>query len=321
MGTLGGNLCNGSPASDTVPALMAFDAQLRARRPRRESTVVPLEEFLLGPGETALRTGRTAGAVDAVPRPRPGTGSAFVKISRVAADLAKASVAAVRGARGRPVVDCRLAFGSVGADRLRARKAEALLIGKAVQRRTGAGGRPVASEEISPIDDVRSTAWYRREVVKALTHDAPGAAWERGVGSARRGSRGPGARARGRLAEPATHACSPPRMTTYEIELTVNGEQTSGCGVKPNDLLLNVLRERLELTGTKYGCGIGECGACTVLLNGQPALACLVLAIAADGSEVLTVEGCRPRMGRWTRCRRRSLSTRPSSAATARRGC
>ncbi len=56
-------------------------------------------------------------------------------------------------------------------------------------------------------------------------------------------------------------------------------------------MLLNVLRERLGLTGTKYGCGIGEGGACTVLLNGQPVLACLVLAIAVDGSEVLTVEG------------------------------
>ena len=52
-----------------------------------------------------------------------------------------------------------------------------------------------------------------------------------------------------------------------------------------------MLRERLELTGSKYGCGVGECGACTVQLNGEPALSCLVLAIAADGSEVLTVEG------------------------------
>jgi carbon-monoxide dehydrogenase small subunit len=55
--------------------------------------------------------------------------------------------------------------------------------------------------------------------------------------------------------------------------------------------LLNVLRERLSLTGTKYGCGIGECGACTVLLDGRPTLACLTLAVAADGSDVLTVEG------------------------------
>ena len=74
------------------------------------------------------------------------------------------------------------------------------------------------------------------------------------------------------------------------ISLTVNGE-TMELDVSPNELLLNVLRERLELTGTKYGCGIGECGACTVWLNGTPVLGCLVLAVSADGGEVRTIEG------------------------------
>jgi carbon-monoxide dehydrogenase small subunit len=59
----------------------------------------------------------------------------------------------------------------------------------------------------------------------------------------------------------------------------------------PNDLLMNVLRENLELTGTKYGCGVGECGACTVRLDGKPVLSCLVPAVAASGSSVATVEG------------------------------
>jgi carbon-monoxide dehydrogenase small subunit len=74
------------------------------------------------------------------------------------------------------------------------------------------------------------------------------------------------------------------------IELIINGEMME-IDVSPNELLLNVLRERLELTGTKYGCGIGECGACTVWLNGTPILGCLVLAISADGGEVRTIEG------------------------------
>jgi carbon-monoxide dehydrogenase small subunit len=74
------------------------------------------------------------------------------------------------------------------------------------------------------------------------------------------------------------------------ISLTVNGEAME-IDVAPNELLLNVLRERLELTGSKYGCGVGECGACTVWLDGQPALGCLVLAVAADGCEIRTIEG------------------------------
>lgn len=75
-----------------------------------------------------------------------------------------------------------------------------------------------------------------------------------------------------------------------QIRLTVNGVKRE-LWVASNDLLLNVLRDQLGLTGAKYGCGIGECGSCTVLLDGEPVLACLTLAAAVDGSEVLTIEG------------------------------
>jgi aerobic-type carbon monoxide dehydrogenase small subunit (CoxS/CutS family) len=75
-----------------------------------------------------------------------------------------------------------------------------------------------------------------------------------------------------------------------QITLTVNGVKRELL-VAPNELLLNVLRERLELTGAKYGCGIGECGSCTVLIDGEPTLACLTLAIGLDGSDIVTVEG------------------------------
>ena len=79
-------------------------------------------------------------------------------------------------------------------------------------------------------------------------------------------------------------------MAEALLSLRINGESCEFL-VEPNTLLINLVRDQMELTGTKYGCGIGECGACTVLLNGAPALACLTLAIAVDGGEVLTVEG------------------------------
>lgn len=75
-----------------------------------------------------------------------------------------------------------------------------------------------------------------------------------------------------------------------QIELKVNGVRREIL-VSPNELLLNVLRDRLGLTGTKYGCGIGECGSCTVLVDGEPLLSCLTLAIGLDGSEIVTIEG------------------------------
>lgn len=75
-----------------------------------------------------------------------------------------------------------------------------------------------------------------------------------------------------------------------QITLKVNGVEREIL-VSPNELLLNVLRDRLSLTGAKYGCGIGECGSCTVLVDGEPVLSCLTLAIGVDGSDILTVEG------------------------------
>ena len=74
------------------------------------------------------------------------------------------------------------------------------------------------------------------------------------------------------------------------IQLTVNGAKR-GFDVEPNTLLLNLLRDKMSLTGTKYGCGIGECGACTVLMDGEAVLACMILAVDADGHRVDTIEG------------------------------
>jgi carbon-monoxide dehydrogenase small subunit len=75
-----------------------------------------------------------------------------------------------------------------------------------------------------------------------------------------------------------------------KITFKVNGEPVT-MDVKPNELLINVLRDKLKLTGTKYVCGIGECGACTVLLDGEPILSCLTLAVDVNGREVTTIEG------------------------------
>ncbi len=83
-------------------------------------------------------------------------------------------------------------------------------------------------------------------------------------------------------------------MKRYEnfaaIELQVNGERRRVI-VRPADTLLRVLREKLGLTGPKPGCENGDCGACTVLLNGKPVKSCLILAVEVEGEELTTVEG------------------------------
>ena len=286
MGTVGGNVCNGSPASDTIPALLAFDAQLRLVGPDGERTMA-LADFLLGPGKTAIKQGEILGQV-VLPRPPAPAGSAFIKISRVQADLAKVSAAAVLVRDGDRVVDCKLSFGSVAPTVIRCPQAEAFLRGKEFSPDLALEAGKLAMNEVSPIDDVRSNAWYRREIVKAVTHDVLVAAWERAAEP----------HSAPELAKEATpaeveapgEAISVAHDEQTLIHLRVNGHDEK-VWVSPNELLLNVLREKLEITGPKYGCGIGECGACTVMLNGQPALGCLTLAVAADGADVLTVEG------------------------------
>ena len=79
-------------------------------------------------------------------------------------------------------------------------------------------------------------------------------------------------------------------MAFHRITLTVNGE-IELVDVPSNMTLLGLLREKLALTATKNGCSAGECGACTVLMNGEPVNSCMVLAVECDGSEIITVEG------------------------------
>jgi xanthine dehydrogenase iron-sulfur cluster and FAD-binding subunit A len=287
MGTVGGNLCNGSPASDSAPALIAFGAEVEIVGPDGKRRL-PLEQFFLGPGKTALQKGELLTNV-ILPRPQAKTGSAFFKIMRVAADIAKTSGAVTIVRDGDRIVDCRMAFGSVAPTPVRAQGAEQILAGQVFSDELVDRASQMAANEVTPIDDVRSLAWYRREAVHVLARDGLHLAWQR----AQSGVDQWNVRSSdlGRLAAKA--ATTNTKIAADEkrwVELNINGKKQP-VWVAPNDLLLNVLREQLQLTGTKYGCGIGECSACTVQMDGEPALACLVLAVSAAGHDILTIEG------------------------------
>ena len=79
-------------------------------------------------------------------------------------------------------------------------------------------------------------------------------------------------------------------MKKVSLMLRVNGEEHE-VSFLPHKTLLEVLREDMNLTGTKHGCELGECGTCTVLMDGEPVLSCLVLGLESDGREITTVEG------------------------------
>ncbi|HMD88919.1 MAG TPA: FAD binding domain-containing protein [Anaerolineaceae bacterium] len=285
MGTIGGNICNGSPAADTPPALLALCAEVTLVS-QTGKRFLPLEQFFLGPGKTVLQPGEMLVEVT-LPAPQPGSTSVFLKATRVVADLAKASLALSITRQGERISSCRVAMGSVAPTPLLLPSVADVLVGRIFSTELLAEAGQLIAESISPIDDVRSSAWYRRRIANVMLQDALTLAWERAVERpSHTGWKNPARNGQ----KPFVYTPSQKSGERQQIELNVNGRKTR-VWVAANELLLNVLREKLELTGSKYACGIGECGACTVQIDGKPMLSCLILAVSSVGKEITTIEG------------------------------
>ena len=99
----------------------------------------------------------------------------------------------------------------------------------------------------------------------------------------------------------------------HVIELIVNSQKNEVL-VKPNELLVDVLRDKLSLTGTKKGCGAGDCGACTVLVEGEPILSCLTLAVSCHGRSIETIASRPSRTSRVERAAESRSRLRMSSS-------
>jgi CO/xanthine dehydrogenase FAD-binding subunit len=177
MGTLGGNLCHASPAADSAPALLVLAARIKIAG-SAGVRMLPLEKFFIGPGTTDLKPGELLAEIQ-VPDPGPASGSAFLKLTRVAADLAKVNAAAFIQKEKEVCRECRIASGAVAPTPVRLKQAEAVLRGKHFEEDLCRLAGEKAAEEIQPITDIRSTAWYRREVIKVLVRDVLIQAWVR----------------------------------------------------------------------------------------------------------------------------------------------
>jgi CO/xanthine dehydrogenase FAD-binding subunit len=178
MGTIAGNLCNASSCADSAPVLLARDARLEIGGPGGARTL-PLSEFFVGPGKTALTPFEIVTAI-LVPPPEAAAAFAFRSISgRSKVDMSAASVGAkLRIERGR-IAEARIFLGAVGPTALRAARAEEVLRdrspGEALFREAG----EAAAAESRPITDVRATAGWRRRMVAVLARRALAEAAER----------------------------------------------------------------------------------------------------------------------------------------------
>jgi xanthine dehydrogenase iron-sulfur cluster and FAD-binding subunit A len=313
-GTIGGNLCNAAPCADTAVPLVALGAELTLRSVRGTRTV-PLADAIDGPYHTVLSDDEILTAIrfEGVPS---GAGSAFLKLGRRRAlSIARLSIAVIAAAgNGGRLERVRVAGGALTPTVYRFRSVEDLLLGGApTPEAVVEAGAELVGEMIrvtgrrwsTPYKERVAPAMLRRALSAALKEPAKAASIRDGATGRRRATGGrlaPGRVSIGRDGAARDHAAPRPEVSTKGlsagdgeilVHLNVNGRDVE-VSVPPEMTLLRCLRERLFLTGTKCGCAVGQCGACTVILDGRAVTSCLILAAQAEGSRVETVEGLAP---------------------------
>lgn len=171
-GTIGGNISNASPAGDTLVPLLVLDARVELARVGDngiERRCMPVAEYFTGPGRTQRASSELLTGVR-IPIPPSGHYARFLKFgTRPALDISTVSIAiaAIRG--DRTLDDVRVAFGAVAPTPVRAPRTEAALNGQQLDEAAIARVARIAGDEVSPIDDVRASAWYRKELIHNLT--------------------------------------------------------------------------------------------------------------------------------------------------------
>jgi carbon-monoxide dehydrogenase medium subunit len=293
---------------------MALGAEITCEG-RGGSRTIPLMAFFLGYRRTALTPDEIIIEIR-VPLAGPGSGSAFHKFGNREADaIAVVSAAAWVSLRDGHIAEARVALGSVAPTVVRAPHVEAALRGRPADGAAMAEASDRVLADISPISDIRGSADYRRALAPILTRRAlldaiararsrapsPPPSPLKGDGalfqplaplSLAKGGEGTGEGGLG-----SEHRSPRPRGSSdgtrsgaVRVEFTLNGK-SARMDVEPHETLLTALRNRLGLLGAKEGCGQGDCGACTILYDGGPANACLILAGQAAGRRIQTVEG------------------------------
>lgn len=169
--TLGGNICNASPAGDMIIPLLLLDADVELfswRDGELVSRTVPLCDFFLEPGKTVIRPNELLTSIR-VPKPTGDLFAEFRKFGvRPAMDIAVVSVGVSGQRENGSLKHARIAFGAVAPVPLRGKQTEAAIEGRILSDEVIAESVRTAEEEISPISDVRASAWYRRELVRTL---------------------------------------------------------------------------------------------------------------------------------------------------------
>ena len=297
--TVAGNLITASPANDTITPLMALDARVTLRSVRGERQV-DLSDFYTGVRRTVMAADELLTEI-AFPALKPNQHGTFVKLglrrTQAISLVNCALILTLDEQTPARIQHAAITLGAVAPTIIHAREAEAALVGQVLSAEVIAHAAQLAQAAARPIDDVRSSANYRRRIVGVITRRALTAIAE-------------GTERATWLAEPALlwedarstelgSTLGVPSLGATErrskgaeapIRLTVNGQAYTVQGAS-HKTLLRLLREDCGLVGSKEGCAEGECGACTVIMDGKAVMACLVPAPRANGALITTIEG------------------------------
>ncbi|MEN6393835.1 MAG: FAD binding domain-containing protein [Anaerolineaceae bacterium] len=296
-GTVAGNLITASPANDTISPLMALGAKVTLASKQGER-VVPLEDFYTGVRETVMRPDEILVDI-AFPAMASNQRGTFMKLGlRQAQAISLVNAAIIlhfsQDAKAditqSPVERAVITLGAVAPTIIHAVEAESFLANKVLDEATIARAAELALKAARPIDDLRSPADYRAEMVRvcvlhglqslkkqeerAAFPSEPILLWGH----------------KGNCITPPLSASSRHMDSSPNINTHINGyEYHFNQGA--DKTLLRLIREEAQLTGTKEGCAEGECGACTVYMDGMAVMSCLVPAPRAHEANIVTIEG------------------------------
>ncbi len=284
-GTVAGNLVTASPANDTISPLMALGASVTLISIHGERTVA-LKNFYTGVRKTVMQPDEMLVDISfpAMKKSQRGT---FMKLGlRRAQAISLVNATVILDLKAGTLQSASITLGAVTPVITHAVEAEKFLAKKKLNKKNIAQAAELAMQAAHPIDDVRGSANYRREMVRVIISRELTSILEKKEESVM--PKNPILLWGSEEMQPTKHFTS--EFPGAPIQTSINGKAyTFQNGF--NKTLLRLIREEGMLTGTKEGCAEGECGACTVFMDGKAVMACLVPAPRAHGAEITTVEG------------------------------